>query len=158
MSIQDAIRYTEAEILADAFGVDPEEDPAFQNMPPSDGIDAWIEGSEGLDGEPLSDAEQFATNNGDVPEGYLGDRPLQFMAEQELRRELEWHRAQRGDQDQLNQEIMAESNKITAEQERDQIANHLMGNGMNYHAAYQTTDIMQGMERQRQAAVAQVQI
>jgi hypothetical protein len=159
MSIQDAIRYTDAEILAEAMGDSDydEGNPAYLNMPDSGGADDDLENTQGLDGEFLSDQEQFATNNGDVPEGYLGDRPLQFMHEQELMRELEWRRAGTSDNDQLNQEILAESNKITAEQ-RDQIANHFMGNGMNYDAAYQTADIMQGMDRQRQAAVAQVQV
>jgi hypothetical protein len=90
-NLQDAIRLTEAEILGEAMGDHDfdEGNPAYQNMPEGDGADDWLEQTEGFDGEPLSDVEQFAATTGDVPEGYLGDRPLQFMNEQALMAEVE---------------------------------------------------------------------
>jgi hypothetical protein len=117
----DAVRNTEAEILADAFGVDPQEDPAFLNMPEGEGADDWLEQTEGFDGEPVSDLEQLATANGDVPEGYLGDRPLQYMHEQELMRELAWRRAGRDDNNQVSKELMALDQSQLEEQQRTQL-------------------------------------
>jgi hypothetical protein len=85
-TLADALRITDAEILADAMGDNDfdEGNPAYLNMPEGEGADDWLEQTEGFDGEPVSDIEQFATASGDAPEGYLGDRPLQFMHEQEL--------------------------------------------------------------------------
>jgi hypothetical protein len=158
MSIWDAVRLTEAEIMAEATGDydETEGNPAYLNMPEGDGPDEWLEGTEGFDGEPLGDEEQFATASGDVPDGYLGDRPLQFMREQELMRELEWRRQHHDDNDKLGQDLIAIDERQRADAERMQIAQHFIDRGMAAGHAEEAAQQVWGLEQQRRDAVAQV--
>jgi hypothetical protein len=148
--IQDAIRYTEAEILAEAMGDHDfdEGNPAYVDMPGGDGADDH-EQTEGLDGAPLSNEEQFATTTGDVPYGYLGDRPLEFMREQELAAELQNAR-------QVNEQLNTDLTKWILEplrvQERQKLRDELLDAALDHTDGGGADRIIDGQFATRQHA------
>jgi len=117
---QQAIALTEQEIFNEVMGVDDElmNDDDFGE---ASQIDGW-------DGQAVSDAEGLATASGDgdgledeLGNAYLGDRPLQFMAEKELRRELAQVRALNAKQSQdIGQWIMEPQQQAEREQRKQQ--------------------------------------
>src|SRR5262245_17801019 len=93
---REMVDLTDREILYAAFDQDA---PDYEADASHDIIEEMSQ-TEGLDGEPLSDEEQLAQLTGDVPEGYVGDRPLQYQHElavdqenAQLRQQLEQERA-----------------------------------------------------------------
>ena len=76
---QDAIGDTESEIFWDSFPDSRDAPHAYVNNSDGDEIIAEMSQMEGIDGEPLSDAEGLARamQGDDAVDGYIGDRPLE---------------------------------------------------------------------------------
>jgi len=87
MNIRDAVAYTEREIFAEAFDLEPSDLPG---APTEEGLeDNSLELAEGWDGEPLGEEEiAFRNLYGDGDGEILTDRPVQLAYEQEAQNEI----------------------------------------------------------------------
>jgi hypothetical protein len=96
MRYREGVASTEREILNSAFDQEEAEDTREEN----DELVDLMSQSESWDGQPLSDEEQMASMMDDQPEGYEGDRPLEYQREiageqraQQLEQQLAQERA-----------------------------------------------------------------